>query len=147
MTRMENELKRATASELDLALFVIKLKGLSRTDPAMKTICEYLTVEFQFKDLLFEYKDDSVCALKISMNIDDAISLGEKLVEEIKKIWGDDSARVYVGISTRSIRIVSGERLLKEADEAVIHAMEDDDCPVVGFRADAVKYRKFIETK
>ncbi len=147
MTRMENELKRATASELDLALFVIKLKGLSRTDPAMKTICEYLTVEFQFKDLLFEYKDDSICALKISMNIDDAISLGEKLVEEIKKIWGDDSARVYVGISTRSIRIVSGERLLKEADEAVIHAMEDDDCPVVGFRADAVKYRKFIETK
>lgn len=147
MTRMDNELKRATASELDLALFVIKLKGLSRTDPVMKKISEYLTLEFQFKDLLFEYKDDSVCALKISMNIDDAISLGEKLTAEIKNILGDSSAKVYIGISTRSIRIVSGERLLKEADEAVVHAMEDDDCPVVGFRADAVKYRKFIETK
>ncbi|MBO4533018.1 MAG: hypothetical protein J5726_04900 [Treponema sp.] len=147
MTRMDNELKRATASELDLALFVIKLKGVSRTADVMKKICEYLTVEFQFKDLLFEYKDDSVCALKISMNIDDAISLGEKLAEDIKKMFENDSAKVYIGISTRSIRIVSGERLLKEADEAVIHAMEDDDCPVVGFRADAVKYRKFIETK
>ena len=147
MTRMDNELKRATASELDLALFVIKLKDIPRTDPVMKKICEYLTVEFQFKDLLFEYKNDSVCALKISMNIDDAISLGEKLVAEIKNLCDKDSAKVYIGISTRSIRIVSGERLLKEADEAVIHAMEDDDCPVVGFRADAVKYRKFIETK
>ena len=147
MTRMDNELKRATASELDLALFVIKLKGLSRSDSLTKKICEYLTVEFQFKDLLFEYKDDSVCALKIGMNIDDAVSLGEKLVEDIKAILEDKPAKVYVGISTRSIRIVSGERLLKEADEALVHAMEDDDCPVVGFRADAVKYRKFIETK
>ena len=146
MTRMENELKRATASELDLALFVLKFKGLERTDPKLKEICDYLTVEFQFKDLLFEYKEDCLCALKISMNIDDAISLGEKLVEDIKGILQDEAKKVYIGISTRGIRIVSGERLLKEADEAVVHAMEDDTCPVVGFRADAVKYRKFIET-
>ena len=43
--------------------------------------------------------------------------------------------------------MVTGERLLKEADEAVKHAAEDVKCPVVGFRADAIKYRKFIETK
>ena len=41
--------------------------------------------------------------------------------------------------------MVSGERLLKEADEAVKHAAEDINNPVVGFRADAVKYRKFLE--
>lgn len=147
MTRMDNELKRATASELDLALFVLKFKNVERTSAQMKEICDYLTVEFQFKDLLFEYKNDCLCALKISMNIDDAISLGEKLVEDINGILKDNTKKVYIGISTRGIRIVSGERLLKEADEAVIHAMEDDTCPVVGFRADAVKYRKFIESK
>jgi hypothetical protein len=146
MTRMDNELKRATASELDLALFVLKFKNVPRTDSKMKEICDYLTVEFQFKDLLFEYKNDCLCALKISMNVDDAIDLGEKLVDDINGILKDDSKKVYIGISTRGIRIVSGERLLKEADEAVIHAMEDDTCPVVGFRADAVKYRKFIES-
>ena len=42
--------------------------------------------------------------------------------------------------------MVTAERLLKEADEAIIHAQDDKDCPVVGFRADAIKYRKFIET-
>ncbi len=146
MTRMDNELKRATASELDLALFVLKFKNVPRTDSKMKEICDYLTVEFQFKDLLFEYKNDCLCALKISMNVDDAIDLGEKLVDDINGILKDDTKNVYIGISTRGIRIVSGERLLKEADEAVIHAMEDDTSPVVGFRADAVKYRKFIES-
>lgn len=147
LTRLENELNRATASELDLALFVIKINGIGRASPVMKKICEYLTVEFQFKDLLFEYKDDCICAIKISMNIDDAVTFGEKLVSEIKNIALEESPAVYVGITTRGIRMVTGERLLKEADEAVQHAIKEDNCPVVGFRADAVKYRKFIETK
>lgn len=146
MTRLENELNRATASELDLALFIIKLDGLGRKNPIMKKICEYLTVEFQFKDLLFEYKDDSICGIKISMNIDNAITFAEKLVAEIKLIAADESPTVLAGVTTRGIRMVSGERLLKEAAEAVKHAAEDLNCPVVGFRADAVKYRKFLET-
>ena len=146
MTRLDNELNRATASELDLALFIIKLDGLGRKNPLMKKICEYLTVEFQFKDLLFEYKDDSICGIKISMNIDSAITFAEKLVSEIKSITAQENPTILAGLTTRGIRIVSGERLLKEADEALKHAAEDVKCPVVGFRADAVKYRKFLET-
>ena len=145
MTRLDNELNRATASELDLALFIIKLDGLGRKNPVTKKICEYLTIEFQFKDLLFEYKDDSICGIKISMNIDNAITFAEKLVNEIKTIAKDEGPTVLAGVTTRGIRMVSGERLLKEADEAVKHAAEDINNPVVGFRADAVKYRKFLE--
>ncbi len=145
MTRLDNELNRATASELDLALFIIKIEGLERKNPLMKKICDYLTVEFQFKDLLFEYKDDSICAIKISMDIDNALQFAEKLVEEIKNIAKDENPKVLIGITTRGIRMVSGQRLLKEADEAVKHAAEDSANPVVGFRADAVKYRKFLE--
>ena len=145
MTRLDNELNRATASELDLALFVIKIDGIGRKNPVMKKICEYLTVEFQFKDLLFEYKDDSICGIKISMDIDNAVSFAEKLVAEIKNIAGEENPTVLTGVTTRGIRMVSGERLLKEADEAVKHAAEDTANPVVGFRADAVKYRKFLE--
>ena len=147
MTRLDNELNRATASELDLALFIIKLDGLGRKNPITKKICDYLIVEFQFKDLLFEYKDDSICGIKISMDIDNAVSFAEKLVEEIKKIAGDEISSVLIGVTTRGIRMVPGERLLKEADEAVKHAAQDSLNPVVGFRADAVKYRKFLEKK
>ena len=146
LTRLDNELNRATASELDLALFVIKMPNVDRKAPVMKEVCDYLITEFQFKDLIFEYKNDSVCALKISMNIDAAIDFAEKLVEQIKSILNDPEASVLIGITTRGIRMVTGERLLKEADEAVVHAAEDKNCPVVGFRADAIKYRKFIES-
>ena len=147
LTRLENELNRATASELDLSLFIIKINGITRKNPLIKKICDYLIVEFQFKDLLFEYKEDCVCALKISMTLEDAVSFAERLGKEIKELLPEENLDVYIGISSRGIRMVSGERLLKEADEAVMHAMEDKTCPVVGFKADAVKYRKFIETK
>ena len=147
LTRLDNELNRATASELDLSLFVIKIDGITRKNPLMKKICEYLTVEFQFKDLLFEYKEDCVCALKISMTLDDAVSFAERIGKEIKELAPEENLNVYIGISSRGIRMVSGERLLKEADEAVVHAIEDKSCPVVGFKADAVKYRKFLEAK
>ena len=145
MTRLENELNRATASELDLALFIIKLQGLGRKNPLTKKICDYLALEFQFKDLLFEYQDDSICGIKISMDIDNAVTFAEKLVSEIKKIAADENPLILAGVTTRGIRMVSGERLLKEAGQAVKHAAEDLSNPVVGFRADAVKYRKFLE--
>ena len=41
--------------------------------------------------------------------------------------------------------MMSAERLLKETDEALIHAQEDDDCQIIAFRADAIKYRQFME--
>ena len=111
----------------------------------MKKICEYLTVEFQFKDLLFEYKDDSICGIKISMTIDSAITFAEKLIEDLKNITVEETPTILIGVTTRGIRMVSGERLLKEADEALKHAAEDPKSPVVGFRADATRYRKFLE--
>lgn len=147
LTRLDNELNRATASELDLALFIFKFNGISRQSEEMKKICDYLISEFQFKDLIFEYKQDSVCALKISMDIDSAIPFAEKIVEHIKTLTNNPDTEVLAGITTRSIRMVTGERLLKEADEAVIHAAGEPKCKVVGFRADAIKYRKFLETK
>ena len=113
---------------------------------------KYITtreVYYTFKTI-FSYineKHGYLSADNFVENLDLKKKKKEKLVEDIKAILEDKPAKVYAGISTRSIRIVSGERLLKEADEALVHAMEDDDCPVVGFRADAVKYRKFIETK
>ena len=147
LTRLNNEIERATASEIDISLFVIKVPDISMTSEVYKNICNYLAIQFQFKDLLFEYKEDCVCALKISMTLDDAVSFAERIGKEIKELAPEENLNVYIGISSRGIRMVSGERLLKEADEAVVHAIEDKSCPVVGFKADAVKYRKFLEAK
>lgn len=142
-TRLESEISRAVSSEFDLSLFVIRIPQLDRTSETGRNIINYLTIQFQFKDLLFEYKNDCIVCLKIGMNLDEALILSEKLHADLKNLISDKDC--FIGISTRSIRMVSGERLLLEADQALVHAQEDKDSPVIAFRVDAQKYRNFME--
>lgn len=144
MTRLDNELNRAIGSEFDLALFIFKIPGLVRENEKVKAVCDYLVSMFQFKDLLFEYKNDSIVAIKVNMPLENALSWADKLYVDIKNIIGA-SNNCYIGITTRTIRMVSSERLLKEADEALIHAQEDPENPIIAFRANAEKYRQFLE--
>ena len=146
-TRLENELNRAISSEIDLALFLIKIPGLERNCAVIKQISEYLITQFQFKDLLFEYKEDSIAAIKLGTNTDQALTLAETINADINAMLKDYPTKSFIGISTRTIRMMSAERLLKEADEALVHAQEDEDSPIIAFRADAIKYQKFLETE
>lgn len=143
LTRLDSEINRAIASEIDISLFVIELPDLEKTSEIFKNICNYLSIQFQFKDLLFEYKDDCLAAMKISMDIDEALTFADKIYFDIKNIIQDKEC--YIGISSRSIRMVSGERLLHEADNALVHAKDDPDSPIIAFRVDAEKYRQFLE--
>lgn len=144
MTRLDNELNRAIGSEFDLALFIIKIPGILRNNPKVHEVCDYLIAKFMFKDLLFEYKDDCIVAIKVNMNLDEALNLADKLYVDIKNILGANS-NCYIGISTRTIRMVASDRLLKEADEALLHAQENPEDPIIAFRANAEKYRQFLE--
>ena len=143
LTRLESEINRAIASEIDFSIFIIQLPLLSRDSEMVKNVCNYLAIQFQFKDLLFEYKDDCLVAMKISMDLDEALNFADKIYTDIKNIIEDN--KCYIGISTRSIRMVSGERLLNEASQALIHAKDDEDSPIIAFRVDAEKYRQFLE--
>lgn len=143
-TRLENELNRATASEIDLSLFIIQIYDINRESDLTKEICDYLTSQFQFKDMIFEYKNDSYVCLKIGSTIDEAISFANKLLLDIDNIL-KGIGKCYIGISSRSIRMVSAERLVKEAEQALIHAREEKDSPIIAFRVDADKYRKYLE--
>ena len=141
LTRLNNEIERATASEIDISLFVIKVPDISMTSEVYKNICNYLAIQFQFKDLLFEYKDDSIVAIKISMNVDEALSLAEKLYTDICNIIDGKNCRI--GITSRSIRMVTGKRLLLEAEQSIEHS--DASSPIIAFRVDSEKYRQMIE--
>lgn len=142
-TRLENEINRAISSEIDISVFIINIPNLERESEESKKVSEYLSLQFQFKDLLFEYKNDCIVAIKISMNLDDALNFADKIHAEIMQIINQKEC--YIGISTRSIRIVSSERLLNEALAAVEHAKQEEDSPIIAFRVDADKYRQFLE--
>ena len=141
LTRLNNEIDRATASEIDLSLFVIKLANISRDTEFFKNVCNYLAIQFQFKDLLFEYKEDCIVAIKISMNVDEALKLADKLHNDICNII--DSKNCRIGISSRSIRMLTGDRLILESEQAIEHS--DESSPVIAFRVDSEKYRQMME--
>lgn len=144
MTRLENEVNRAAASEMDIALFVIQIPGSKRESETIKKTCGYLAVQFQFKDLLFEYKDDCIVAMKINMSLDEGLNFADKLHADITGIIEADGLQCFIGLSTRSIRIVAADRLLTEAEQALEHAKENHE-NVIAFRADSEKYRQYLE--
>lgn len=140
-TRLNNEIDRATASEIDLSLFIIKLNSIEKSSETFKNVCNYLGIQFQFKDLLFEYKEDCIVAIKISMGVDEALNLATKLYTDISNIVENKNTRI--GISSRSIRMVTGNRLILEAEQAIEHSEESS--PVIAFRVDSEKYRQLME--
>lgn len=141
LTRLNNEIDRATASEIDLSLFVVKLPEVDMKSEIFKNVCNYLAIQFQFKDLLFEHKNESIIAIKISMNVDEALNLADKLYSDICNILNNRNCRI--GISSRSIRMVTGERLILEAEQSIEHT--DANSPVIAFRVDSEKYRQLME--
>ena len=43
--------------------------------------------------------------------------------------------------------MISAERFLHEAEQAVNHAEESGNDPIIAFKADVEKYRKYVEQK
>lgn len=145
-TRLSNELHRATASEIDLSLFIIKLPVLLNcSEKLLSVICRIIETHFQFRDLIFEYSDDCFAGMKISMSVDEAIIFADKLVSDLKTILPEDNNTCFIGISSRSIRMVNARTITHEAQEALNHAVDGNTAPVIAFRADAAKYRRYSE--
>lgn len=147
--RLENEVNRAIASESDISVFVIDIPEIKRDSKEIKSICDYLSFQFQFRDLIFEYKDTGFVIILNNSTLENSLEIADKLVADIKEMF-DSTVKCFIGITAKSIRIVSGDRLLKEADEALKHAHESEDsfdCPIVAFQVNSDKYLEFIENK
>lgn len=142
--RLNSELNRAISSEFDLALFIIQIKNLNKDADYIEKLSDYISVQFQFKDLIFEFKDDCIACIKTNCIIDDAVALADKIHKEIVNITKE---KCYIGVSTRSIRMISAERIITEAYEALKHAHEDEENPIIGFRVNAEKYMEMMKNQ
>lgn len=146
-TRLDSELIRAASSEYDLALFIVKIKDIERTNPVYSEICGVLLSFFKFRDMVFEYGTDSFAGIVTGMDINGCMSSVEQLYTSLTEIIrkNDIEGKVMIGISTRSFRLIPGYRLLHEAKDAVSKAEEMKDMPVVAFRVNPDKYKEYLE--
>ncbi len=145
-TRLESELVRAASSEQDLSLVIIRIPSMTKESACYKDICKVLLDFFQFKDFIFEYKQDGFAAIIQNKNVDQAMESAELLYTDIMSVLdtADCGTKPLMGISSRSLRLISAGRLKTEAEQALLHAGDDSDSPIIAFRVNPEKYRKFI---
>ncbi len=143
--RLDSELERAAASEQDLALFLIRLPGVVRTDLVSRKVIKLLLDLFKFRDLLFEYGTDGFAVFMQNVNLDQAMNQAEQLHDGITALYRelDFSASVYIGVTTRTSRLLPAARMIEEAAGAVQKAESETDLPIVAYRANPEKYRSF----
>ena len=103
-----------------------------------------------FTKLGLSHKNDEVVTIQYSgldIEIKQYLGVEEKadlIYKNIQELHLENPA--FIGISSRSIRMLSAERLIKEAKEALNHAIEaKDESPIIGFHVDVEKYREYIK--
>ena len=144
--RLDNELVRAAGENQELTLFMVHIGGVLHSEPLAKQISKKLIETFKFWDMIFEYKEDCYAAIQQNIGIDEALNIAEELYAQINSILtsAEISPDIAIGISSRSMRMIPGTRLFTEAEQAMIHAQEDRESPIVAFRVDPEKYRQYL---
>lgn len=146
LSQLNSELVEVTSEEEDLTIFIIKLPGLSRECEASKKICDFIKQMDGAQDFVFEYKNDGYTFIMPTIDINYALTLSDgihKGIVEILNTYGYEPF-CFIGISSKSVRIITGERLVREAEQALIHAQEEENSPIIAFRVDPEKYRSYI---
>ena len=145
-TRLDAELVRAASSEQDISLVYIRVLDLPHNHPAAKKIADTLIKAFSFKDLIFEFGEDGYVCILQNTDLTRGLIACEKLYTELTGLLQefDVDKKVFFGLSSRTLRLIPGIRLIKEAMQAVDKAMEDPTLPIVAFKVDAERYRKFL---
>lgn len=146
LPRLDSELVRAASREENLALLTMRFIGLEKTCKAARHVYRYISETFGFNDLVFEYNDDGCSVIIQNVDTDEAIKKAQELYAGITGILkaNETSATVAMGISNRSLRLISGNRLALESEQALLHALEDEESPIVAFRVNPEKYRTYL---
>lgn len=149
ITRLESELARASSGELDLSLILISIPNIKLQNDCGLEICKKVLDFFHYRDMIFEYKQDGIAIIHSNADINASMEIAESLYVEIASVLSkfEVNSKPYFGIASRSLRFISGDRLLTEAQQALLHAKEDEDSQIIAFRVNPEKYRQYVATK
>ena len=144
--RLDAELIRSASNEMDLALFIIRIHQLDKDSPVFTAVCEVLQDFFQYKDMIFEFGDSGFAGILVNTDIDGAMNASEVLYTKLKDVFTEYEINPVfgIGLTTRSLRLITGVRLLNEAKKAAEKAMEEKTLPIVAFRVNHEKTKQYL---
>lgn len=141
---LEEELVLAASSEQDFSVFVIKVENIPNEDDSGNALSLCIKETASSNGTVFQFENDSYVLLLKNTSLDESLTVSETLYEKLNALLKTQNLTVPVtiGISARTGRLISAERLFTEASEARKHA--DNESPVIAFRVNPEKYRDFI---
>ena len=141
---LEEELIHSASQEQDLSLIIVRIAGIPNDDTnSPQAACIKNCVNN--RGSAYRYGKDAYALLIKALKLDDALQDAESLLERLAASLRDQGLpAITIGISSRTERLISADRLLTEASEAQKHASEDMTSPIIAFRVNPEKYRNFI---
>jgi hypothetical protein len=136
--RLGLELERSASFDQDLVLMMIKNESDNSSD--MDKILKIIKEVYTYHDLIFEAGKDSLALIEPNKDLDEAIIDVQSLFKRMEQEM--DISSLNCGLSSRNGRLITGKRLIKEADTSLNKS--DDENPIVGFRSDPEKFREFL---
>lgn len=136
--RINFELTKSASNDQDFSLLLIEIKDSEK----FADIEKFLDDNYG-KENIFNYKPQILALLKENTNIDEAEDKAALIENNIKAFF--DEQNLSIGISSRSLRTITADRIISEAEEALNHAKNEPDSKIVGFHVDLEKYREFVE--
>lgn len=144
--RLDAELVRASSSEQDLSLIVIRIKDINNTENLLSYVTSILLDSFKFRDLVFEFQNDGFVGILQNSDIEKALEFSKNLYQTISNILKEKDLdnKVAIGISSKTLRLVPAERIIKEATLAAEKAFDETELPIVAFKVNPEKYRNYL---
>ena len=150
--RLDAEISRSASFEQDLSLLAFSCDELTVHDRHYATIGRAIKDFFSFRDLAFERGGDGFSVILPNIDSNHALRMAEEFYKKLVFLADGDFAELellplFMGISSRSGRLVDAPRLIEEAAAALDKARYEKDTRIVAFRPDPDKYRIFLATK
>ena len=150
--RLESELNRSAAFEQDLVLMIVLFEESAQNEEAYIVCAKTALDFFGFRDLSFELGENGFAFILPNIDIKQGLKQAEEFFKKATFILKDYRnpllyLDLHIGLSSRSGRLISAERLITEAESALEQAKIDHDSHIIAFITDADKYRAFISSK
>ena len=144
--RLETEVERASSSDGEVSLARIRIDepfADARFPLAYAEIAGILAQTFPLHDLLFEAGDDGYSVILPEADVDSAVRMLDELRVKVSAREIEGRIRTLsAGVSSRGGRLIESPLLKEEAQVALAKAEREGGNQVVGFRADAARFRQ-----
>ncbi len=146
---LEEKIRLSLNENRELTLALLKVNNLDRGNEISNRLVEILKNDLPSAAEIFEYNSDGYAIILCDAGLGSCAETFDKIYENITSYLRENNSanEVVIGLSSVSGRNIDSQRLETEASQALNHALEDPDSPIIAFRANPEKYREYIENR